>query len=59
MTSPIRHVTVETCATYDEAFHVAARIAKKKRKESWRGCVRIRYRGGVFQVQVRSESTAE
>ena len=40
--------------TYEGAFDAASKIAGTKRKESWRGRVRIKYRktAGTFEVQV-------
>lgn len=41
-------------ATYEGAFDAASKIAGTRRKESWRGRVRIKYRkiAGTFEVQV-------
>jgi hypothetical protein len=51
----VKHTSVAAdYTTYEGAFDVASKIAGTKRKESWRGRVRIKYRKttGTFEVQV-------
>ena len=51
----MKHTTVSAGhLTYAEAFEVAAKLVGAKRKDSWRGRVRIRYRSvtDTFDVQV-------
>jgi hypothetical protein len=51
----MKHAVVATgLATYEEAFEVAAKVIGKKRKTSWHGRARIRFRTvtGTFEVQV-------
>lgn len=45
--------------TYEGAFDAATRIAGTRRKESWRGKVRIKYRKTTrsFEVQVPVQAT--
>ena len=51
----MKHAIVSTGhASYEEAFDVAAKIVGTKRKTSWHGKVRIKYRKaiGTFEVQI-------
>ena len=51
----MKHTTVSAGhLTYAAAFEVAAKLVGAKRKDSWRGRVRIRYRRvtDTFDVQV-------
>ena len=51
----MRHKTVATnCSTYDKAFQIAAGIVGTKRKDTWRGRVRIRFHKALktYSVQV-------
>lgn len=43
--------------TYEGAFNTASKFAGTRRKESWRGSVRIKYRktAGTFEVQVLAQ----
>jgi hypothetical protein len=47
--------------TYEGAFDAASKIAGTRRKESWRGAVRIKYRkaAGTFEVQIPGQVILE
>lgn len=50
----MKHTTIGNYGSYDAAFDAAAAIVRTRRKNSWRGRVRIKYRRSTdtFDVQV-------